>query len=169
MFLWRGSGCWHFHFLKLEISRIADNWLIIHNFNRLANQRAGKVLRHPKVLRHRVASSKVRNWNENLVLPVSDFAKGCRLCNSLWTFESHWVTWVVMRTCQRKILRTTCAGVRFPFLDFYFPWLSVIPQHSALPLILFVFIHGFASLTQFTHDFHFHAYLMSWSPICYFN
>ena len=46
---------------------------------------------------------------------------------------------------------------------------SVRPQHSALPLILFVFIHDFASLTQFTHSFHFHAYLMSRSPICYFN
>ena len=47
--------------------------------------------------------------------------------------------------------------------------LSVRPQHSALPLILFVFIHDFASLTQFTHSFHFHAYLTSRSPICYFN
>ena len=46
---------------------------------------------------------------------------------------------------------------------------AVRPQHSALPLILFVFIHDFASLTQVTHSFHFHAYLMSRSPICYFN
>ena len=45
----------------------------------------------------------------------------------------------------------------------------VRPQHSALPLILFVFIHDFASLTQFTHSFHFLAYLMSRSLICYFN
>ena len=42
---------------------------------------------------------------------------------------------------------------------------TVRPQHSALPLILFAFIHDFASLTQFTHSFHFHAYLMSRSPI----
>ena len=49
------------------------------------------------------------------------------------------------------------------------PSATVRPQHSALPLILFAFIHDFASLTQFTHSFHFHAYLMSRSPIYYFN
>ena len=106
----------------LEMSWIADNWLIIHNLNRLTNQRAGKVLRHQKVLRHRVAFLKVLNWSDFLILPMPDFAKGCRLFNSLWGFESHCVTWTVMRTWQIKILCTTCAGVRFPFLDFYFPW-----------------------------------------------
>ena len=40
---------------------------------------------------------------------------------------------------------------------------SVRPQHSALPLILFVFIHGFALVTQLTHSFYFHAYLISQS------
>ena len=70
----------------LEMSWIADNWLIIHNFNRLTNQRAGKVLRHEKVLRHRVASLKVLNWSDFLILPLPDFAKGCRLFNSLWGF-----------------------------------------------------------------------------------
>ena len=114
-------SCWHFHFLAGNVI-IADNWLIIHNFNRLTNQRAGKVLRHQKVLRHRVAFLKVLNWNDFLILPLPDFAKGCRLFNSLWGFESHCVTWTVMRTWQIKILCTTCARVRFPFLDFYFPW-----------------------------------------------
>ena len=114
-------SCWHFHFLPGNVI-IADNWLIIHNFNRLTNQRAGKVLRHQKVLRHRVAFLKVLNWSDFLILPLPDFAKGCRLFNSLWGFESHCVTWTVMRTWQIKILCTTCAGVRFPFLDFYFPW-----------------------------------------------
>ena len=52
----------------------------------------------------------------------------------------------------------------FPFQKF-----TVRPQHSALPLILFVFIHDFASLTQFMHSFHFPTYLMSLSPICHFN
>ena len=113
-------SCWHFHFLAGNVI-IADNWLIIHNFNRLTNQRAGKVLRHQKVLRHRVAFLKVLNWSDFLILPLPDFAKGCRLFNSLWGFESHCVTWTVMRTWQIKILCTTCARVRFPFLDFYFP------------------------------------------------
>ena len=111
---------WHLHFLAGNVI-IADNWLIIHNFNRLTNQRAGKVLRHQKVLCHRVAFLKVLNWSDFLILPLPDFAKGCRLFNSLWGFESHCVTWTVMRTWQIKILCTTCAGVRFPFLDFYFP------------------------------------------------
>ena len=31
------------------------------------------------------------------------------------------------------------------------------------------FIHDFVSLTQFMQNFHFQAYLMSRSPICYFN
>ena len=122
MLLWRGSGCRADIFIFwLEMSWIADNWLIIHNFNRLTNQRAGKVLRHQKVLRHRVAFLKVLNWSDFLILPLPDFAKGCRLFNSLWGFESHCVKWTVMRTWQIKILCTTCAGVRFPFLDFYFP------------------------------------------------
>ena len=77
------------------------------------------------VLRHRVAFLKVLNWSDFLILPLPDFAKGCRLFNSLWGFESHCVTWTVMRTWQIKILCTTCAGVRFPFLDFYFPWLAL--------------------------------------------
>ena len=68
------------------------------------------------------------------------------------------------------------AGVKMCCSLGHFPGRSSLKVHvinsqtatySALPLILSVFIRDFASLTQFTLSFHFHAYLMNQSPICY--